>query len=128
MVRVPEREAGPTGGGVDDTHDAVSDAQEAAREIVARHVTDDSVPAGTLPDGGLFPQTVRWLESTGGTDLDAALEYDRKLREQKRVEGELPLPPAAGTGGPGNFSRSVRVNEARKALAEYRELENQTDE
>lgn len=125
MVFLPDLDETVTGDGDSDDESGVSGARRHARKAVVEHVTDDTVPPGALPDGGLMPQTMEWLEATQGADIEAAKEYDRKLREQRRLEDGLPVPPSGKTVSDANFFRSVSVNEARAALGEYREL---TDE
>jgi hypothetical protein len=124
-MRLPDSNDTGTGAGSEALHTPTEAAQREARKEVAQWI--DSDRSGDLPvgDGGLSEQAREWLHATDGATPEAAAAYDEYVRRQDELESGAPLPPSGEPATPANFSRSVKRNEIRRALAEFRELDDE---
>jgi hypothetical protein len=126
MVRVDDLERDPTG----DDGEQVIEQAESARERGRRRALDVITGAAREPeratDGGLHPDTLRWLESNPDADTEAALRYDRHTREHRDVVESTGLPPRGDPGAASNYDRQAELNAARRAIREYHDLEART--
>jgi hypothetical protein len=127
MVRRPDNDSGPTGEATERSTDDVESARERGRRIALDIVTGGDGTDVAAADGGLRPATVRWLKANPDASTEAALRYDRNTRPYTDDVATAELPPRGDPGAESNYQRAAAVNEARRLIREYHDLEARTE-
>jgi|APHM01.1.fsa_nt_gi hypothetical protein len=117
----------PTGEEGDSPESARERARQRGRRRAIAVITnaEDSLPLAS--DGGLHPDTIRWLAANPEASTQAALKYDRARGPYRGISEQVPETARGEPGSPQNYARSVEVNAARAAIRQYRDLEGRTD-
>jgi len=126
MGRLTDHTDDPTGRDDPDDLTPVERAQRRGRRRAIDVVTGGDPDPDVETDGGLSPATIRWMQASPGATDEAALAYDRSVRQDRRLRRADRLDPRGDPGAETNRLRAVEINAARRALREYNDLERRT--
>lgn len=127
MVQLNNPPEDPTGEDTEPSTNARQKTIERARQMAVDVVTGGDGTDVRAADGGLRPATIRWLETNPDADTEAVLAYDRNAEPYADDVSTADLPPRGEPGSESNFDRAAAVNEARRLIREYRDLEGRTE-
>jgi|APHM01.1.fsa_nt_gi hypothetical protein len=126
MVRLDSLDDAPTGDTGEQLLEHVESARERGRRRALDIITGGEREPEHVADGGLHPDTIRWLEANPDADTEAALRYEEHTREHRDAVESTGLPPRGDPGAESNYARSVELNAARRAIRQYHDLEERS--
>jgi len=126
MVRLDLADDDPTGEAGTSTQTPADSPRERGRRRALDIITGGDGEPEAVADGGLHPDTIRWLEANPEADTDAAIRYDRHTRLYRDAVDGGDLSPRGDPGASANWDRAAELNAARKAIREYLDLEART--